>query len=401
MKLPRATEADQLVFLSGKRTAFGGNSGSLRAENPTDLLVCAGSAALRESGITPQEIHHVIIGNVIQCAADSAYTPRHAGLRLGIPQEVPALGINRLCGSGFQVVIEAQQQMLSGESEFCLVGGVENMSMSPHVLRNSRVGLRGHSELRDSMLDALTDSLAQMSMGDTAESLGQMHGVTRAEADAFAVRSQGRYQAALLQGYFTQEIATYELKDKAGKITAFAFDEHPRAGTTVEKIRGLKSVFKTDGLVTAANASGIVDGAAVLVVAAQGAANARGLKPLGRLVAYGIAGCDPHQMGIGPVPAIRIALEKAGLELKDMDRIEINEAFAAQNVAVAKVLGVAPEMFNVNGGAIAMGHPLAASGTRITLSLLLELKRHGLKRGVAAACIGGGQGIALIVEALP
>ncbi len=394
--------SETLVFIGGKRTPFGANGGSLKGINPSDLSVAASKAALEQAKVKPDEIDHVIFGNVLHSAADSIYTPRHTGLKLGIPIPVPALGINRLCGSGFQVVVEAFHQMLAGDSKIALVGGVENMSMAPYVVRGARWGMKmGNQELEDSMVQSLTDSYTGSPMGITAENLATQYKISRAECDEFALRSQKLCKEAIAAGRFADEIAPFITTDRKGAPLTISADEHPKPETTMETLQKLKSVFKKEGTVTAASASGIVDGAAALVVTTASEAAKRGSKPLGRMISYGIAGCDPKIMGIGPVPAAKIALERAGMKLDQMDLIEVNEAFAPQTLAVAKELGIPMEKLNVNGGAIAIGHPLAASGTRIIMTLLYELRRRGKKYGLASACIGGGQGIAVILEAFP
>ena len=392
--------SEKLVFLSAKRTPFGANGGTLRDVNPTDLALAASQAALAQSGVTAEQIDHVIFGNVLHSAPDSIYTPRHTGLRLGVPMSIPALGINRLCGSGFQAIVEAYHQILAGDTQIALVGGVENMSMSPYVLRGARWGLKmGHTQATDSMVEALFDTYAQAPMAITAENLGAQYKVTREEADEFALRSQTLCKKAREAGYFREEIAPFAIKDRKGNETKMEHDEHPRPETTRETLAKLKSIFKKDGLVTAGNASGIVDGAAALVVASESTAEKLKLKPLGRLVSYGIVGCDPKIMGIGPAPAAREALKRAGMTLEQMELIEVNEAFCAQTIAVERELKLNREILNVNGGATAVGHPLGASGARITGHLLHELRRRKKRFGIGSACIGGGQGIALVIEA--
>ncbi len=392
---------DSLVFLAGKRTPFGSNGGSLKDVNPTELGLSASQAALHQSGVDPSEIEHVIFGNVLHSARDSIYTPRHIGLKAGIPVAVPALGINRLCGSGFQAVIEAYHQMLAGDTKLALVGGVENMSLSPYVLRGARWGMRmGHGEVGDSMVESLFDTYAGIPMAITAENLAEQYKISRAEADGFALRSQELCKAGIAAGAYKDEIAPFTIVDRKGNSQALDRDEHPKPDTTPEILGKLRTAFKKDGVVTAGNASGIVDGAGALVVATESEAKRRGAKPLGRMISYGIQGCDPKVMGIGPVPAVRQALERAGLKLEQMDLIEVNEAFAPQTLAVARELGIPMDRLNVNGGAIAIGHPLAASGTRILMHLLYELRRRGKRYGLGSACIGGGQGIAVVIEAL-
>jgi len=392
--------ATTLVFLAGKRTPFGSYGGSLKNENPSDLAAAAAQAALTQAQVSPKEVDHVILGNVLYSTADTIYFPRHTGLKAGVPLAVPALGINRLCGSGFQVVVEAYLQMLAGDTKIALVAGVENMSMSPYAMRGTRWGLKmGDSPVQDTLLDSLFDTYIQLPMGMTAENLAVSHQLARSELDAFALTSQKNYQSALLAGKFKDEITDYSIQDRKGNRVTLDQDEHPRPETTLEKLSLLKPSFKKEGVVTPGNASGIVDGAAALVVSSESEAKRRGARPLGRLVSYGIAGCDPNVMGIGPVPASQRALQKAGMKISQMDLVEVNEAFAPQTLAVARDLEIPPDILNVNGGAIAVGHPLAASGTRIVQTLLYELKRRGKRYGLATACIGGGQGIALVVEA--
>ncbi len=391
---------ESLVFLSGKRTPFGSYGGSLKDTNPSELGVECSRAALAQAGVQPDQIDHVIFGNVLHSAPDSIYTPRHIGLKLGVPQNIPALGINRLCGSGFQTIIEAFHQMLAGDSKIALVGGVENMSMAPYVLRGARWGLRmGHTQTFDSMMESLTDSYVQAPMAITAENLAQQYSISREQIDAFALRSQELTKAAHAAEKFKDEIAPFPMVDRKGNTVQLSNDEHPKPETTSEILAKLKPVFKKDGVVTAGNASGIVDGAAAMVVASESEARKQGLKLIGKLVSYGIVGCDPKIMGIGPVGACKQALARANLKLEDMDIIEVNEAFAAQALSVQKELGIPTERLNVNGGAIAIGHPLAASGTRLTMTALYELHRRKKRYALVSACIGGGQGIALVIEA--
>jgi len=393
--------AETLYILSGKRTPFGAYGGSLKDWNPSDLSAAAGRAALEQAGVSPEQIQHVILGNVLHSAGDSIYTPRHMGLKLGVPKSVPALGINRLCGSGFQTVIEAYHQMLAGDTDCALVGGVENMSLAPYVLKNARWGMRmGHSEVTDMMTEALTDSFVQIPMAITAENLAVQYKISREESDAFALRSQTLAAAAVKAGRFKEEIAPLEIKDRKGGITKLDRDEHARPETTIETLAKLKAIFKKDGVVTAGNASGIVDGAAALVVANEKFTKQSGAKPLARLAGYAVVGCDPTIMGIGPAPAIRELLKRTGRTLNEIDLIEVNEAFAPQTIAVERELKLDREKLNVNGGAIAIGHPLAASGSRITMHVLYELRRQKKRWGIGSACIGGGQGIALLIEAL-
>jgi len=389
-----------LVFLSAKRTPFGSFGGEFKDLSPVDLSLTSARGALEESGLEASDVMSAIYGHVLYSSPDSIYLPRHVGLKLGMPMERDALGINRLCGSGFQVIVEAYQQMLSDDHNVILVGGVENMSMAPYLLRTARFGSKmGHQPMIDSMSEALTDLHVNMPMAITAENLATKYKISREECDAFALQSQQRAQDAIQNGHLKKEITPVRLSVK-GKDLLFEADTHPRKDTTSEQLSKLKPIFKKDGVVTAGNASGIVDGAASMVLAEESYARSRGLKPLGRLVSYGIVGCDPSIMGIGPVNAVRIALNKANLKLSDMDLIEVNEAFAPQVLAVLKELSLKPDAVNLSGGAISLGHPLAASGTRIVGHLLHELRRRGKRYGLGTACIGGGQGIAMLVEAM-
>jgi len=391
-----------VVFLSGRRTPFGSFGGSLKGFTATDLGVHAARAALESAGVPADAVDHVVFGNALQTSADAIYLARHVGLRAGLPIEVPALTINRLCGSGFQAIISGAQEILLGEANVVLAGGTESMSQAPHVVRGARWGELRLGEVggmfEDSLWAALTDTQCRLSMAQTAEELASRYGVTREEADEVAYRSQMRAKRAWDEGRFDAEVAPIMIRTRKGEVE-FRIDEHMRPDTTREGLAALKPYFKADGLVTAGNASGIGDGAAAVVIASADWAAAHGLKPIGRLVSWGIAGVEPAIMGIGPAPASRKALEKAGLTLDDMDLIEVNEAFAPQFAAVARELGLDPERTNVNGGAIALTHPLAASGTRITVHLLHELRRRGGRYGLGTACIGGGQGAAVVVEA--
>jgi acetyl-CoA acyltransferase 2 len=381
-----------VVILAGARTPFGRFGGALKDLSAIDLGVIAARAALKLSRARAENIDHVIFGNALQTSADAIYLARHIGLRAGIPPSTPALTLNRLCGSGFQAIISAAQMLLLGEAEFVLAGGTESMSQAPHVIRNARWGLPlgGHGKVEDSLWTALTDSYCDLSMADTAEKLAARYGVTRKEADAFAYQSQMRTKLAVESGRLGAEIAPIP--------SLLERDEHPRPETTLEGLAALKPVFKKDGVVTAGNASGICDGAAAVVVATEEATRKHRLKAMAKIRSWGITGCDPSIMGIGPASAIRAALERAQLGLDQIDLVEVNEAFAAQYLAVERELGLNRERVNVNGGAIALGHPLGASGARITLTLMHELNRRGARRGVGSACIGGGQGIALLIE---
>jgi len=389
-----------VVILSGVRTAFGTMGGALKRQTATDLAIPTAAAALERAGVAPDDVDHVVYGNVLQTANDAIYLPRHVGLKVGIPQRVPALGVNRLCGSGFQAVITAAEQILTGQAQVVLCGGTENMSMAPHVIHGLRDGARfGKAPaMKDLLWESLTDTHTQMPMAITAENLADQYGVSREQADAYGHVSQERWAAAHEAGKFGDEIIPLELKTRKGTVT-FEVDEHPRR-TTIEGMAKLPPVFKKDGTVTAGNASGICDGAASLVVADAKWAEQHGLQPIARLVGWGVSGCDPKLMGIGPAPAAGRAFETSGVGLDQMALVEVNEAFAPQYLAVERELSLDRSITNVNGGAIALGHPLGATGARITATLIHELRRRGERYGMGSACIGGGQGIAVIVEAL-
>lgn len=388
-----------IVFLGGARTPMGEYAGKLREFTEIELGTIAARAAMERAEVAPEEIDHVVMGNVIQASSDAIYSARHVGLRAGIPVDRPALIVNRLCGSGIQAIISGAHMIMLGEADIVLTGGMESMSQAPHVVRGVRWGWRlGHASLEDSLLAALKDGYCGYYMAQTAENLARRYEISREEQDRFALLSQQRAAAARAAGRFAEEIVPVEITTKKGK-ELFDEDDHMRPDTTLEALARLKPAFSEDGTVTAGNASGIVDGGAALVIAHEKVAEKRGAQPLGRIVSWGVAGVEPEIMGIGPVPASRMALERAGLTLDDMDLIEVNEAFAAQYLAVEKELGLDRQRTNVNGGAIALGHPLGATGTRLVLTLLLELRRRRKKYGLATACIGGGQGIAMIVEA--
>jgi acetyl-CoA acyltransferase 2 len=388
-----------IVIVGAKRTAFGTMQGALKNISANDLAAHAAKAAIAQSGIAVDAIGHVIIGNVMQTSPDAIYCARHVGLKAGLPITTPALTVNRLCGSGFQAVINGAEQLLLGDHDAVLVGGTENMTQAPHILRGGREGwaFGKPPQVEDSLWSALTDSYCNAPMAITAENLATKYGISRQEVDAYALSSQQRWAAANEKGFFKDEIAPLEIAGKKATVT-FAVDEHPRPQTTMEILAKLAPVFKKDGVVTAGNASGICDGAAVLVVTTEEFAKSKGLKPLARVVQWGVAGVEPSLMGIGPAPAIRNALARADLKLSDMDLVEVNEAFGAQYLAVEKELGLDRAKTNVNGGAIALGHPLGASGARITSHLVYELARRGGRYAVGSACIGGGQGLAVILE---
>ncbi|WP_375761380.1 acetyl-CoA C-acetyltransferase [Corallococcus exercitus] len=391
---------EEIYFLSGKRTPFGTYGGSLKDLSATDLAVESAKAALAQAGVSPELIEHVVYGNVVQTSADAIYLPRHVGLRTGVPVPVPALGVNRLCGSGFQAFVTAAEMMLTGGAEAVLAGGTESMSQAPHVIRGARWGLPlGKGGLEDMLWTALTDSYTGQAMALTAEQLAVDYGLTQDDVDQYAVLTQKRFAAAQESGRLADEISPVTLKGKKGD-TVVSKDEHNRPETTVEGLRKLPKVFKKDGVVHAGAASGICDGAGSMVMATRSFVEKHGLKPVARLVNWGVSGCDPKIMGIGPAPAIRNLLKRADAKLTDVDLFEVNEAFAPQYLAVEKELGLPRDATNVNGGAIAVGHPLGASGARITMTLAYELKRRGARYGIGSACIGGGQGIAVLVEAL-
>jgi acetyl-CoA acetyltransferase family protein len=391
-----------IVFLSGVRTGFGTFGGTLKDFSATQLGVFASRAALQRSGVEPNHIDHGVFGNVLQTSADAIYLARHIGLGAGIPIEAPAVTVNRLCGSGFEAIAQAAQQIILGESQAVLAGGTESMSQAPHVVRGARWGLRlgPAAPLEDSLWEALRDPSCGLSMAETAENLASRYRISRQAVDCYAVRSQACAAAAWKAGAFGEEVVPVPIQSRKTKETEqWIGDEHLRPTTSLEGLAKLPPYFKKDGVVTAGNASGICDGGAALVLASGQFALERGLKPLGRLVSWASAGVDPSIMGIGPVPASRKALARARLELKDMDLVEVNEAFAAQYLAVEQELGLDRERTNVDGGAIAIGHPLGASGARITAHLLHALRRRNGRYGLGSACIGGGQGAAVVIEA--
>ena len=390
-----------VVILSAKRTPFGTFGGTLKDLSATDLAVHAAKAALAQAGAPPDDFGHVVLGNVAQTSADAIYLARHVGLRAGLPERVPALVVNRLCGSGFEALVQAAVLVETGQADVVLAGGTESMSQAPLVLRGTRWGFPfGKTPaVEDTLWSALTDSYAGLPMALTAEKLAEQHRIGQDEVDAYSVESQRRWAAADAAGRFEAELAPVEVKGKKGPVL-FAKDEHPRPDTTLEGLKKLPRVFKKDGVIHAGAASGISDGAGAFVVASRAYADRRGIRPLARLVNWGHAGVDPTIMGIGPVPAVRNALARAGARLADLDLFEVNEAFAPQVLAVLKELDLPRDRTNVDGGAIALGPPLAASGARIAMHLVYELRRRGARYGLGSACIGGGQGIAVILEAL-
>lgn len=392
-----------IVIVGAKRTAFGTMGGALKSVTATDLAVHAAKAAIAQSGVDAAAFGHVIVGNVMQTSADAIYCARHVGLKAGLPIEVPALTVNRLCGSGFEALVLAAERILLGDADVVLAGGTENMTQAPHILRGGRDGFAfGKAPaLEDMLWSALSDPYCNAPMAITAENLAVKYGITRDEVDDFALLSQARWNAANEADAFKEQIAPMELPGKRGAPpVVFAVDEHPRPKSTKEGLAKLGPVFKKDGIVTAGNASGICDGAAMLVLTSAEYAQAHGLKPLARLAQWGVAGVEPSLMGIGPAYAIPKALGRAGLSPSDVDLYDVNEAFAAQWLAVQKHLELPMERSNVHGGAVALGHPLGASGARITADLVYALRGRDKRVGVGSACIGGGQGIAVVVERL-
>jgi len=389
-----------VVVLAGARTPMARYTGAFSEVSAIELGAHASKAAIQRSGVNPGEFDHVIFGNVMQTSADAIYGARHVGLKAGLKIETPAVTVNRLCGSGIEAIVQGAQRLLLGESTMVLAGGTENMTQCPFVIRGARTGLKlGGGVLEDSLMAGLIDTYCNLPMALTAEKLAEQKEITRKDADAYALRSQQAADAAFKACHLKEEITPVEVK-QGKKTILVSEDDHRRPETTMEILEKLPPSFKKDGMVTAGNASGIVDGAAAVVLTREKTAKERGLKPLGRIVSWAAAGVDPSVMGIGPVPSSRKALQQAGLRLEQMDRVEVNEAFAVQYLAVEKELGLNRDKTNVNGGAIALGHPLGASGTRLVITLLNELRRKGLRYGLATACIGGGQGIAIIVESL-
>ena len=392
-----------IAIVSGARTPMGRYGGKLRDFTAQELGAIAGKCAIERAGLDPKEFDHAVFGNAQQTSGDALYGARHVALRAGLPIEMPALTVNRLCGSGMQAIVSAAQMIQVGEANVVLAGGMESMSQAPHVIRGARWGFGlGEGKLEDSLMVALLDSYCGLYMANTAELYGEEQGITRQMQDEFAMRSQRCAEDAYQAGRLQEELVAVQLRNHRGEPTGevFSEDDHRRPQTTMEGLAKLKPAFGKNGTVTAGNASGIVDGGAAVVVMSLENAQKRNLKPLGRIVSWGIAGVEPKLMGRGPVPATKIALQKAALTLDYIDLIEVNEAFAAQYLAVEKELGLDREKVNVNGGAIALGHPLGATGTRLVITLLYELRRRKKKYGLATACIGGGQGIAMVVETL-
>jgi len=391
---------EEIVVLEGVRTPMAEYNGAFADISAIDLGVHAAKEALRRAQTEPAEVDHVIFGNALQTSGDAIYGARHVGLKAGVPKEVPALTVNRLCGSGFESIVQGAQRILLGEAQTVLAGGMENMSQAPHVIRGARRGLRlGQGQLEDSLMVALLDSYCGLYMAQTSDRVAAKYGITREQQDEYALSSQQRAAEAWKACRLSEEVVPVEVK--AGKKTVrVERDDHLRPDTTLEGLAALAPSFGKGGMVTAGNASGIVDGAAAVVVTSATRARAKGVQPLARLVSWAAVGCEPELMGIGPAPAARRALERAGLKADQIDLWEINEAFAGQILGVIAELGLDRRTLNVNGGAIALGHPLAATGTRCTLTLAKELRRRKARFGLAGACIGGGQGIAVVLESV-
>jgi acetyl-CoA acetyltransferase family protein len=390
--------AKDIFILGGARTPMADYTGKLRDFSALDLGAIASRAALQRTGVQPEDVDHVVFGNVLQTSADAVYGARHVGLKAGLPIEVPALTVNRLCGSGIQAAVSGGQMILLDEADVVLTGGMESMSQAPHVIRGLRSGLRlGQGALEDTLWSALLDTHCGCTMAVTAENCAAKYNVSREEQDRYAIRSQQLADKAWKEGRLKEEVVPVEIKSRKG-VDLFSQDDHMRPDSTMEGLAKLPAAFSKNGCVTAGNASGIVDGGAALLLASEKGLKDHGLTPLARLTHWVSVGVDPTLMGMGPSPATRMVLERAKLALKDIDLIEVNEAFAAQYLSVEKDLGLDRDKVNVNGGAIALGHPLGMTGTRLLLTLTLELRRRGLKRGLATACIGGGQGIAALIE---
>lgn len=386
-----------IVILGGARTAIGAFGGALAGTSPIDLCTTVATAALDRSGVTPDQIGHVAIGHVINTEPRDMYLSRVAAMQAGIPESTPAMNVNRLCGSGVQAIVSMIQTLQLGDAEFALAGGAESMSRSPFIISNQRWGAKmGDVNTQDMMLGALNCPFGTGHMGITAENVAREHGISRADQDAFALQSQDRAAAAINAGYFDSQITPVQVRVKRNTVN-FLRDEHPKT-TTLETLGGLRAVFEKDGTVTAGNASGLNDGAAAIVMATADAAKAAGLTPKFRVIGYAHAGVRPEVMGIGPIPAVQKLLAKTGLVASDFDVIESNEAFASQALAVSKELKFDPAQVNPNGGAIALGHPVGATGAIIAVKAMYELDRTGGKRGLITMCIGGGQGIALAIE---
>ncbi|OYX15467.1 MAG: acetyl-CoA acetyltransferase [Rhizobiales bacterium 32-66-8] len=390
----------EIVFLSAARTAIGDFGGALKDVAPTTLGALVAKEAIARAGLTGADIGHAVIGHVIHTEPRDMYISRVVAMEAGVPKEAPAMTVNRLCGSGLQAILSAAQIIKLGDADIALAGGAESMSRAGYLMPGARWGQKmGPLGLVDMMVGALSDPFGNGHMGITAENVSDRYDISREAQDAAAVESHQRAAAAIADGRFKEQIVPVELSSRKGPVV-FDTDEHVRKDVVAGDMSKLRAVFKKDGSVTAGNASGINDGAAAVVLASAEEAQRRGLKPLARLVSYGLAGVDPSEMGMGPVPAVKIALAKAGLTAADMDVIESNEAFAAQACAVSKVLDLDPAKVNPNGGAIALGHPVGATGAILTVKIIYELQRTGGRYGLVTMCIGGGQGIAMVIERL-
>lgn len=390
--------AEEIFILGGARTPMAEYNGRLKDISALELGAIAARAAMERTGVAPDMIDHVVFGNVLQTSADAVYGARHVGLKAGLPIEVPALTVNRLCGSGIQAAVSGGQMIKLDEADVVLTGGMESMTQAPHVIRGLRSGLRlGQGQLEDTLWSALLDTHCGCTMAATAENCAAKYAVSREEQDRYAIGSQQRADAAWKSGRLREEVVPVEITTRKG-VELFAQDDHMRPDSTLETLAKLPAAFSKNGCVTAGNASGIVDGGAALLLASEKGVKAHGLKPIARLAHWAAVGVDPALMGMGPAPATRLVLERAGLTLNDIDLIEVNEAFAAQYLAVEKDLGLDRERVNVNGGAIALGHPIGASGARLVLTLAMEMRRRGVDVGAAALCGGGGQGDALIIR---
>lgn len=389
-----SSQGQKIYLVSGKRTPFGKFGGSLGAITPVDLGVYASKALLEETGIKPDQIDHVIFGNVVTASTDTMYAGRHLALKLGCPEETPGYVVNRLCGSGVQIMLDAVRMIKLGEADNILCCGAENMTMIPHLVYGSRFGTKyGPLKTVDMLLDTLTDKFACIAMGDTAENLATEYNVTREESDTFSFQSHQKAVAAYEKGYLQKEITPIELKRSTCEK-----DEHLRDDASLESMAKLRPTFQKEGVVTAGSASGIVDGASAVMIASEKFVKDNNLKPIAEIIDGAVVGVDPKKMGIGPVPAIKKILERNSLSLDNIDLVEINEAFAAQTIACAKALELDQSKLNVWGGAVALGHPLAASGTRIAYTVARQLQELGKDLGIASACIGGGQGIAVLLK---
>jgi acetyl-CoA acetyltransferase family protein len=390
----------EVFIVGGARTPMTDYVGALKDVSALELGAIAARGAFQKTGVKPEWIEHAVVGNVLQTSADAIYGARHVALKAGVPVDVPALTVNRLCGSGIQAAVSGAQMIQLGEGDLVLTGGIESMSQAPHVIRGLRSGLKlGQGKLEDSLWEALLDPYCGCTMAMTAENCAAKYGITREQQDCFALRSQQLADKAWREGRLIEEIVPVEIQTRKG-VEIVDRDDHMRPDTTLDVLTRLLPAFKKDGTVTAGNASGIVDGGAALIIASREGVDRHSLRPIGKLVSWAATGVEPSLMGMGPAPATRKVLAITGLSLDDLDLIEVNEAFAGQYLAVEKELGLNRDRVNVNGGAIALGHPLGMSGTRLLLTLLLELRRRGKKLGLATACIGGGQGIAALVETM-